>query len=162
MYNTDLVNMIVAIYGAICGTAGFVIALILGVIEFRRNQPQVKLRLDTLQFLDMNPRSRNKAIPKYLAINVSNLGTRPVNITSFSILDKQRHILMIPDLIESPFKLEDGESHDIKIPVEMLSDKKFLQNIWKIRILDGTGKTWETKFGRKHKEWILDVTKNNP
>jgi len=161
MYNTDLVNMIVAIYGAVCGTAGFVIALILGVIEYRRNQPQVKLRLDTLQFFNTSPRSRNNTLPQYLAVNVSNIGTRPVIITSFSLLDKQRHILMIPDLIEPPFKLEDGESHDIKIPVETLSDQKFLKNIWKIRVLDATGKTWETNFGKKHKDWILEVTKKD-
>ena len=160
MNNTSAINMIVAIYGAIVATASFVIAVILGVIEYKRNQPQVKVRLDTLQLFNTNPRSRNNSLPKYyISINVSNHGTRPTTITSFNFLNKQRHILAIPDFIEPPFKLEDGESHDIKIPVNTLADKNFLQNLWKVRILGGTGKTWETKFGKTLKHWIMEVTK---
>jgi hypothetical protein len=61
MNDTDAINMVVAIYGAIVATASLVIAGILGVIEYRRNQPQVKVRLTPFQIWNKNPRPRNNS-----------------------------------------------------------------------------------------------------
>jgi hypothetical protein len=153
MNNTDTINMIVAIYGAIVATAGFFIAMILGIIEYRRNQPQVKVRLAPFQIWS---RSRNNSAEKYLSIIVANLGTRPITVTSFNFLSKQRHILVLPDYLVEPFKLNDGESHDILIPIDSLADKGLLNMLWKVRVTDATGKVWATNFSKKDKKWILE------
>jgi hypothetical protein len=140
MNDTDTINMVVAIYGAVVATASFVIAVMLGIIEYRRNQPQVKVRLDTLQLFDTNPRYTNKVLPKFLLITIANRGVRPVTIESFSFLDKSKHIWAIPISVELPVKIEDGESYSIQIPVETLADKQLLQSLRKVRVRDGTGK----------------------
>lgn len=68
---TETINMIIGLYGAVVATASFVIAVILGVIEYRRNQPKIKVRLDTIQELNTNPRARNNLQKNYLSINDS-------------------------------------------------------------------------------------------
>jgi len=156
MNNTDTINMVVAMYGAIVATASLVIAGILGVIEYRRSQPQVKVRLTPFQIWNKNPRSRNNSEEKYISINVANLGARPITVTSFNFLSKQKEILTLPDYLVEPFKLNDGESHDILIPIHSLADKGLLNLLWKVRVTDATGKVWVTNFPKKDKTWILE------
>ena len=154
MTDIEIINLVIAVYGAIVATASAVVAAFLGIAELRRNQPRLRVTTSTLQIY--NPRT-DKPGEAFLAISLANIGSRPINVRSYSFIDRRKHIIVLPDFMMKPVTLEDGQAHDFPIPVNVLAAKRFVKDIIAIRVMDSTGKAWIRKVPKAHKQWVLDM-----
>ena len=150
----ETINLVIAVIGAVTGPVGLCLSIILGIAELRRNQPRFKVTTSTLQLFDPNT---GKSFDFYLTLSLANIGTRPIVINSYSLIDKRKHVHVLPDLPIEPVRLEDGQGYEFPIPAPVLAANGFINDLVAVRVVDATGKAWTGKISRANRKWVMEV-----
>jgi hypothetical protein len=140
-----------SILGMILGTAGFV----LGVMNYLRDKPQIKVRFAwDYELVSSGTRSQNKL---YGLVTVTNCGRRPVFITSVSIpLPKKiggKSLLLLQSIQGK--KLDEGDG-----PAQFMIDQDSVDKkcalYWKsmrVVVTDSLGKKYKSNRIKKEPSW---------
>lgn len=148
---TDIqLTTIIATYGAILATLGFILSLILGVHEIRKDRAQIKLSIDsgTLIFHD------NKVSESFLLVKAVNSGKGKVILNSFGFImkDGSSQVIIEPYILELPHELEERRSCVAGYAVRWFNGNDRKDDIIAVYLGDETGNRWKAKITRKMKK----------
>ena len=142
--------------GILTGT----VALVLGVLNYRRDAPKVRVRI----LWDMIPGSGEPYDPtkKYAVIEVGNTGRRPIcvshaHFTLPSRLTKKR--LVLREGLPGKRLAEGDPPESYMFDQELIgTEPEYLQHWSKIRavVIDSAGKHYYSKRVKKKPAWVKD------
>lgn len=142
----------VAIYGAILGTLGFILSVILAVIEFRRDRPKLKVRAEKGFLVDDNGETSEPVI----ILSATNLGNIPILIQGVGWLfdNGERLYILEPYLLKLPVNLGEQRSCKAYYACRWFRNEPKHQKIRGVFFQDDIGRIWIGKIKRKdRKNW---------
>lgn len=115
--NSDLVTLLLALWGAILSTA----TTFLAVILFFKDRSIVKVRASHSLYFPTAPHSSGKSLP-CLSVEISNSGRRSITVQSFYLQFNDQSALHVYDSSlflmggkDLPIKLDEGASYSVMI-----------------------------------------------
>lgn len=146
---TDSMTSFLAIWGAVLGTIGAVVSVVLAVREFSKDKHQIKIQSSFCGedpfWLIMGTGSEN-----YVVINVVNIGFRPIQIKSVSLVLSDGKRIGDGKIIKDslPKILEESQSIEVYFPVSVLrnelEEKKL--KIKSALVVDIKGYNWKYRI----------------
>jgi len=106
---TDIqLNTIIATYGAVLASLGFILSVILGIYEIRRDRASLKISIANCTFIYHD----NKISEPFLAVKAVNSGKGTIVLNTFGFLmkDGSKQVIISPYILDLPFKLEERRS----------------------------------------------------
>jgi len=143
---TDSITLFLAIWGAVLGTIGAVVSVILAVRQFGKDKYKIKISAD---FSSKNPSwlTKDKYLENYIVLNILNIGFRPVQIKSVYLTTNNSKIWLCFGKVENntfPKTLAESEYVDVYFPVVDIREEFRSISSPKIKLIaiikDGEGK----------------------
>ncbi len=150
---TPEITVYIALYGAILGTLGFVVSLILAINELGKSKPKIRVSLHHARLTDPDGKSSEPLI----GVDVVNEGNHSVRLSSCGWLRKDKYKDVILNLyrVNFPFTLEPGRRLNIFLAVRWYRDNGDMGLRYAFFVQDETSKTWRAKISRKiRREWM--------
>jgi hypothetical protein len=150
---SDSYTLLIAVYGALLGTIGTILSIVLAIREFRKDKRSVRVECN----MSLGPTSTGEVL-QFVSINAVNTGHRPVEVTTAGLLLNDGNLMIQPQSIMGalplPKKLEDGESITIYFDYpeveKVVKDTKTI--ITKALVRDAEGNTYSCGLPRVLKD----------
>ena len=154
MTTVELTTLIIAIYGAILGTISLAASIALGIAEFKRNRPNLRVEARHARIVD---RSKGNSEP-LISLDAINTSQRAITLTCVGWLTtnkKERLQILSPYYLTFPIPLPEGKSCSAFVPCRIFKQNAQANCIIGLYFKDKTGKEWRGKVSRKDREmWI--------
>ena len=156
--SSDTITTVLAIWGAVLGTIGAVISVILAIREFRKDQRQLIIQTS---LTNENPfwlaggsehTPNDNSLPEHIVVKIYNNGFRPIQVKSIYLKMLAGGTIKDSKLIKGtlPISLAENESVDAYFDMgdfftAVTSGKDYLE---RVVITDTTGKQWNAHIPR--------------
>jgi len=149
------VTTVIAVYGAVVATLGFVLSIVLGIHELRRERPRVRVTLDTGHLANIGKINSEPLI----LVEAVNTGKGDVLLENFGFLLKggSKQVIIRPYMIELPFNLEERRRLTAYYACRWFRENKANDKIVAAFFKDVTGAMWKAKITSKMRRRTLDA-----
>lgn len=147
---------------------GFVLSVILGVIEIRRYSGRVKVKILLGHFFD-KPEEYSEQVIEIRAENIG-YGARYISSGGWRRKDGGRVLITNPINLVFPIKLEERRSISIYYPCKWFKKFEDVNKIVSAYVYDETGKEWKCGLSKRHLRilmkydpdgWLIGMSKDN-
>ena len=149
------ITTIIAVYGAVLATLGFILSLILGINEIRKGKPklEVKLRHATLYSPDYKPSE------PLLSAEILNKGSLPVVLSSCGWLNKDntKSVFLNPYHTKLPHTLKPGRSVSFYLAVRWIRDSANFEQTRSFFVQSEIGKIWKSRLSKKLRKSLKEI-----
>ncbi len=161
MVTTDTITLIIAVYGAVLGTLSLLASIFLGVAEFKRNRPNMRVTATTASLTN----ALGKWSESLVCLTASNIGQRSITLTSVGFLlpTKDKMQMLTPYHPETPTKtglpaeIVEGKSFAVFYPCRIFREIQDINKINAVYFGDQTGKMWTRKVSRHDRDTWLGI-----
>jgi hypothetical protein len=145
----EIITIIIATYGAILATMGFILSLILGINEIRKENPKVIVKINAGVFIDHDGASSEQLI----IFEAYNKGVIPVIITGCGWWGKdgKKYQILKPLLLNLPQQLTSRRKIATYYPCRWFNEFKDNENVIGFYFINEEGNIWKTKISNKQK-----------
>ena len=167
--SNESITFLIAIWGAVLGTIGTIISLILLIREIRKDQRNLKISVALTKenpfwlIADSRDIVTEKSLPKYIVVTIYNNGFRPIQIKQI-ILEMLTGVIIrncrFKENIQFPISLNENQTIEAFFGVEDIIPiiKSGKDRLNKVNISDMNGIQWNVNIP---KPTTIKILKNN-
>jgi hypothetical protein len=132
---------------------GFILSVILGVIEIKRYRGRVRVKILLGHFFDLQ-QGNSEQITEIQAANIG-YGTTYIDGGGWLKRDGSSIAILSPINLEFPKKVEERQSISIFYPCKWFKNTPIVENIVAAYVTDQTGKKWKCRLSKRNLQKLL-------
>ncbi len=154
----DTITIIIAVYGAVLATLGFVLSIVLGINELRKERPKIKVKSFFGSLID----SDGKSSETLILFEAHNTSLVPIIITACGWLGEKgmKYQFIKPYLLELPKQLKSRRKVTAYYACRWFRDYKDKYKVIGFYFADEEGNIWKVKVSKKQKQLWESVNNN--
>ena len=165
--NSELITTILAIWGAVLGTIGTIISVILAFREIRKDQRNLKVQISLTEenpfwLVGGSDNHTDNSLPKHIVVNIYNNGFRSIQIKKIYLKMLGGETIDSCKFIKNslPINLAENQTVDAYFDVGNVfpAIKSSKDGLCKVFILDMNGKRWDINIPKSITTKILANT----
>lgn len=147
---SDTITIIIAVYGAVLATLGFVLSIVLGVNELRKERPKIKVKSSFGSLID----SDGKSSELLILFEAHNTSLVPIIITGCGWLGERgkKYQFIKPYLLELPMRLTSRRKVTAYYACRWFRDYKDKDKVIGFYFADEESNIWKAKVSKKQKQ----------
>lgn len=145
-----IITIIIATYGAVLATMGFILSLILGINELRKENPKVIVKISGGVFIDKDGASSEQLI----IFEAYNKGFIPIMIMGCGWCGEEgkKYQILKPLLLNLPQQLTSRRKITTYYAFRWFNEFKYKDKVIGFYFTDEEGNIWKTKISNKQKQ----------